>query len=111
MEHIKYLSISIRYPDARYLCRLPNTECFALLTCRQLRLEVVLVDVGHETDDALEHEDEEEEDGVPGQQPAALEGHGAVACEVRSCINSDDGLLSNSTNPAETRARRHSPRR
>ena len=70
-----------------------------------------MVDVGHETDDALEHEDEEEEDGVPGQQPAALEGHGAVACEVRSCINSDDGLLSNSTNPAETRARRHSPRR
>ena len=93
MEHIKYLSISRRYPDARYLCRLPNTECFALLTCRQLCLEVVLVDVGHETDDALEHEDDDEEDGVPGQQPAALEGHGAVACEVRSCINSDDGLL------------------
>ena len=93
MEHKNYLSISIRYPDARYLCRLPNTECFALLTCRQLRLEVVLVDVGDETDDALEHEDEDEEDGVPGQQPAALEGHGAVACGVRSCINSDDGLL------------------
>ena len=106
MEHIKYLSISIRYPDARYLSRLPNTA-----TCRQLRLEVVLVDVGHETDDALYHEDDEEEDGVPGQQAAALEGHGAVACEVRICINSDDGLLSKSTNPAETRAQRHIPRR
>ena len=70
-----------------------------------------MVDVGHETDDALDHEYEEDEDGVPGQQAAALEGHGAVACEVRICINSDDGLLSKSTNPAVTRARRHSPRR